>query len=202
MLPAMPDSIVSRSTFEAPSWGKKWGCGILERPIVRPKRRGGYTEHPIRWPKNLKVHGTQRLRNASCFRPVAGESYKNEDPSICSRTFRKTQSNYGCWCSHLHFREEKEKGKRPVAQDEGSQNSQEDPLAWLEDFGIRYSQFLLETRILSRPYVRRSHHLFSYRVVRFHCEYELTTGNQWPFTDHLDFPFVFPSVLFNGAELL
>ena len=47
---------------------------------------------------------------------------------------------------------------------------------WLEDFGIRYSQFLLETRILSRPYVRRSHHLFSCRVARFHREYELTTA--------------------------
>ena len=31
---------------------------------------------------------------------------------------------------------------------------------WLEDFRTRYSQFLLETRILPRPYARRSDRLF------------------------------------------
>ena len=62
---------------------------------------------------------------------------------------------------------------------------------WLEDFRARYSQFLLETRILTRPYVRRSYRLFTRRLAIFKREYELSTQNQWPFTDRvIDFPFV------------
>ena len=117
--PAVPESDVPGSTSKAPScWVKKRSHGISGRLIARPERRGGYTEHPIRL--------TQRLRNASCFRPLAGESYKIEDPLKCSRTFRKTQPKPSRWSSHLNF------GEEEVAQDDASQDSrdkQENPLA-------------------------------------------------------------------------
>ena len=71
-------------------------------------------------------------------------------------------------------------------------------IRWIQDFRVRYSQFLLETRILTRPYVRRSYRLFTQRLAVFKREYELSTQNQWPFTDRIDFPFV----LYPGAELL
>ena len=63
-------------------------------------------------------------------------------------------------------------------------------IRWMQDFRTRYSQFLLETRILTRPDVRRSYRLFTRRLAIFKREYELSTQNQWPFTDRTDFPFV------------
>ena len=63
-------------------------------------------------------------------------------------------------------------------------------IRWMQEFRARYSQFLLETRILTRPYVRRSYRLFTRRLAIFKREYELSTQKQWPFTDRTDFPFV------------
>ena len=63
-------------------------------------------------------------------------------------------------------------------------------IRWMQEFRARYSQFFLETRILTRPYVRRSYRLFTRRLAIFKREYELSTQKQWPFTDRTDFPFV------------
>ena len=130
--PAMPERIVPGSTFEAPScWGKKQGRGI-SRSLLKasPERRGGCIEPPIQPPMNLKSSGLPGwLGKSSCSRPVAGESYKFEDSSICPRTFQNPPSNYGCWRSHLHFGEEED--ERQVDQDDGGQDSchaQENPL--------------------------------------------------------------------------
>ena len=92
--PAVPENSVSGSTLEAPSYGgKKRGHGTSGRFIARPERRGGSFEHPVR-PLIFKRSSLSRRRmNAPCFRPVVGESYKFEDPPVCSRMFQKKSSH-------------------------------------------------------------------------------------------------------------
>ena len=106
---AMPEIIVHGSTLEAPSCGgKKRGHGISGRlHLARPMSRGGCTEHPtcIRRLNFKCSSSTRQLRNASCFRPVAGERHKIEDPSKWSRTFRKKQPESSRWSSHEDFGE-------------------------------------------------------------------------------------------------
>ena len=93
-LPAVPEGSCPRltvhgSTLKAPSCGgKSRGCGISGRLLIaRPERHGGYTEPSIQPPMSWESSGLPGwLRKSSCFRPVAGESNKNENKTP-SRTF-------------------------------------------------------------------------------------------------------------------
>ena len=82
------------------------------------------------------------------------------------------------------------KHEAQIAAAEARIAATEKRIRWIQEFRARYSQFLLETRILTRPYVRRSYRLFTRRLAIFKREYELSTQKQWPFTDRTDFPFV------------
>ena len=82
------------------------------------------------------------------------------------------------------------KQEAQIAAQEARIAATEKRIRWMQDFRARYSQVLLETRILTRPYVRRSYRLFTRRLAIFKREYELSTQKQWPFTDRTDFPFV------------